>query len=597
MPSKFEFDDTRNAIGADKLENSERKAMLDKFKSAGGKVLSEKELKDKKRQENQQKQGGKPTPTKSRYGGLPDDEESPYAQPKEEKDKKKNSGALTRFILKLRTFFDGTTPLSSETIKPGFIKYLGLDVKQAIVEFNLIGNDLFLINREIGKKIAKNMDQRNPILIELLQKLHSLFDAKLFNRLLEFHQNNPNSMVPFHLVDEPVRNLYKKLYYIYPFQETIKKALNIAVDIYLKESKDENNNNLMDQKKKKFLKDINEVFLNAFPKLFLLICRFDGIEYIPFSPIFEKAMAINQDEKIGKRKQGESTTLATNFHETGEENAEANAENANGESNENEGTAADAAAEEENKKADAVSQITATKEYQYGMKLMRQNPLPALRQKHDPHKKFTSIQLNDRAFLAYLFFLEFDRELSFSLTTKKIKLAADYSSGTKKDYKQILADVFNQSRAIIQAFENYAEARVNFQSYEKPQSIGANYAEASKRKEQARSKMDMEGRNVRGLVRSYMDNVTKILATLITDMKGNKAIVENMDEPLHFDSDLEGSKRLNGQPVKQCILETYCYSLALHERLVNGDLFGGILDMTDEEMTTSFGGTFKDATI
>jgi len=49
MSSKFEFDETRNAIGAKNLGNDERKAMLDKFKSAGGKVLSEKEIKQKAR--------------------------------------------------------------------------------------------------------------------------------------------------------------------------------------------------------------------------------------------------------------------------------------------------------------------------------------------------------------------------------------------------------------------------------------------------------------------------------------------------------------------------------------------------------------------
>ncbi|MDH4263344.1 MAG: hypothetical protein OEV78_09905 [Spirochaetia bacterium] len=591
MASKFEFDETRNAIGADKLENSERKAMLDKFKSAGGKVLSEKELKEKKKQENLQKLGGKPSSSsRGRYGGF--DEESSNSQQNDEKKQNNNSGSLTRFILKLKTFFDGITPFSSDAIKTSFIKYLGLDVKQAIVEFNLIGNDLFLLNRDIGKKIANSLDQRNPILIELIQKLHSLFDAKLFNRLLEFHQSNPNSMIPFSIIEEPVRSLFKKLYYIYPYQETIKKALNIAVDIYLKESNDQNNNNLMDQKKKKFLKDINEVFLKAFPKLFLLICRMDGVEYIPFSSALEKALSIDQNEKIGNRKKGESTTLAVNFHDIDSENETDN--NVDGEegSVDEEGTPEE---KEENKNTEKAAAITTTKEYQYGIKLMRQNPLPVLRQKHDSHKKFIHIQYNDRAFLAYLFFLEFDRELSFVLTTKKIKLAADYSTGTKKDYKQILADAFNQSRTIIQAFENYAEARKNYQIYEKPQNIGANHVEAAKRKDQARSKMDIEGRNVRGLVRSYMDNVTKILATLITDMKTNKAIVENMDEALEFDSDLEGSKRLNGQPVKQCILETYCYSLALNERLINGDLFGGILDMTDEEMITNFGSTFKDS--
>ena len=591
MPTKFEFDDTRNAIGADNLKDSERKAMLDKFKSAGGKVLSERELREQKAKETQLKQGSqssKQSGSKNRYGGASEEEES--SSQKKEAGKPQNAGTISRIFLRLKAFFEGITPFTGEVIKPSFISYLGLEVKQAVVEFNLIGNDLFLLNRNVGKKIAHILDEKNPMLLELLQRLHSLFDVKDFNSILDFHANNPGSNIPFNLVRDPIKNLYRKLYYIYPFQETIKKALMFAVDIYVKETRDDDNNNknLMEQKKKKFLKDVNEVFLKAFPKLFTLISRMDGIEYIPFSLSFEKAMGISQDDKIGKRKQGESTSLATNFFGTDSENAEADAE-AKADLEEGKDTE-----EGESEQKKEISKITTTKEYQYGMKLMKQNPLPGLRQKHDTHKKYLYLQYNDRAFLAYMFFLEFDRELSFVLTTKKITLAADYSTGAKKDYKQILADAFNQSRSVIQSFENYADARKTFQSYEKAQSAGSNYVEAAKRKEGARAKMDIEGRNVRGLIRAYMDNVTKIMATLIADMKGNKTIVQNMDDPLIFDSEFEGSKRLNGQPVKQCILETYCYSLALYDRLTNGDLFGGILDMTDEEMLASFGSTYKE---
>ncbi|MDH4200923.1 MAG: hypothetical protein OEV66_11170 [Spirochaetia bacterium] len=590
MPSKFEFDETRNAIGADKLQADERKAMLDKFKSGGGKVLSEKELREKKRQETQSRQ-----PNRSRDPGRKprafedDDAESVSAK---KGDPQKGSGSLTRLILKFKTFFEGLTPFGSDSIKPGFVGFLGLDVKQALVEFNLIGNDLFLQDRNIGKKIAIALDQKSPVLMELLQKLHKLFDSKDMVRLFDFHQNNPNINVPFNMAEESLRNLFRKLYYVYPFQETIKKALNLAVEVYSKETGDENNKTLMEQKRKKFIKDVDIVFAKAFPKLFSLISRMDGVEYAPFSPNLEKSLQINQDEKIGKRKKGEGSNLTGAILDSDVDQMEEG-----NESGEETGESAEIveSEEKETKPESPSAQILNTKEYQYGLKLMKQNPITALRQKHDPHRKYTFVLNNDRALLAYLFFLEFDTELSFTLTTKKIILAPDYSSGTKKDYKQILADTFNQSRGVIQAFENYAEARKNFQGYEKQHSSGANYVEASKRKEGAKVKMEMEGRNVRGLVRSYMDNVTRMLALLITDMKSEKKIVQNMDQPLAFDSEREGSKRLNGQPVKQCILETYCYSMALNERLTNGDLFGGILDMTDEEMIASFGSTFKES--
>ncbi|MCS6972715.1 MAG: hypothetical protein NZL89_06785, partial [Leptospiraceae bacterium] len=86
----------------------------------------------------------------------------------------------------------------------------------------------------------------------------------------------------------------------------------------------------------------------------------------------------------------------------------------------------------------------------------------------------------------------------------------------------------------------------------------------------------------------FMDNVVKMLGILINDMRGPKQIVGNMDDIVKFDSELEKGKRLNGKPVKQCIMEAYCYATAFRERLANGDLFP-LTPMTDEEMQAAFG--------
>ncbi len=89
-----------------------------------------------------------------------------------------------------------------------------------------------------------------------------------------------------------------------------------------------------------------------------------------------------------------------------------------------------------------------------------------------------------------------------------------------------------------------------------------------------------------------MDKVTKALGKLIADMKGEKLIIGNMDETIVFDAAMERKKRLNGKPVQNCILEAYSYALALRERLSTGDLFGGHIQMTPEEMIKSFADTY-----
>jgi hypothetical protein len=76
-------------------------------------------------------------------------------------------------------------------------------------------------------------------------------------------------------------------------------------------------------------------------------------------------------------------------------------------------------------------------------------------------------------------------------------------------------------------------------------------------------------------------------------MKSKREIIGNMDDIMSFDN-VEAKKRLNKKPVKQCIMESYCYTLALAERLENGDLYGGVVELSPEEMKESFGIVVKD---
>ncbi|MFO1472384.1 MAG: hypothetical protein U1F27_15270, partial [Turneriella sp.] len=244
----------------------------------------------------------------------------------------------------------------------------------------------------------------------------------------------------------------------------------------------------------------------------------------------------------------------------------------------------------EKKEEEKKGGIYDTKEYQYGMSLMKMRQPPALVEKLDKSKRMLEkASINDRILLSYLYFLEFDNEYSFVLTTNKITINVDYSGGVKSDYKKQMADLYNDSRAIISAYEKYEEMLQEYKAAKERKS--SNYIEKSKLEEKAKGRADMEARNTRGLIRAFMDNVAKSMAFLIADMKGAKQIVGNMDEPVKFDAEFEKGKRLNGKAVKQCIMDAYCYAVTFKERLANGDLFP-LTPMTDEEMIASFGSTF-----
>lgn len=61
-----------------------------------------------------------------------------------------------------------------------------------------------------------------------------------------------------------------------------------------------------------------------------------------------------------------------------------------------------------------------------------------------------------------------------------------------------------------------------------------------------------------------------------------------MDDVISLDA-MEAKKRLNKKPIKQCIMESYCYVMALSDRIESGDLYGGLVELTPEQMKESFG--------
>ena len=594
MGSKFEFDETRKAIGAHELSEQERKAMLEKFRSAGGKVLNEKEV----RPPTAPQYSGSKTGLSAGGGGR--DRGAPAKLPSEmererrramadkaerereaqEKLLRQFKGPGARFFIKLRCLMAGVAGFGSAAIKPKFINYLSLDVRQALVEFNLTGNDLFFQNPAIGRKIIHNLDAKNPLLMEVLEAAHHLYHAPSFNSILEFSQAHPGAATPLEPIAKPLKDLFRALYLIYPFQETLKKAFSIAFDTYLAEQANADRSQL-EAKRRKVIEDVKVVFQGAFPKLFLLICRLDETDYPPFSPMLEKALGIKPEDKLGKRRKGETSALMV------ASSSEAQAAQENPENSE-QTKAAEETQETKKEKKEERNPILSTKEYQYGYSLMKLMNPANLREKYDPRGRFAKLPDNDKVLLAYLYFMEFDHEYSFVLTTNKIKLNVDYTGGTKTDYKKMLADLYNDSRGVIRAFEKYNEAVENLNKL-KVNKLSSNYIEQSKLEAKSEGHVDIEARNTRGLIRTYMENIYKNLGRLIADMKGAKTIVANANEIIRFDSEFEGNKRLNGKPVQHCILEAYCFALALKERLESGDLYGGIIHLDDNEMVELFG--------
>nr|WP_246834521.1 hypothetical protein [Leptospira levettii] len=550
--------------------------MFNKFKSAGGEVIKEKTpAKDddnkKSRPEPKVRQstvsrGNEDSRQGNRGGsggGSPSKQDSSSSKSQLDSKaqyEKEISSFSARFSIKLKCWLARVTSFGSSDLTPKFMHDFSIRGKQALIELQYSGNEL-LANQQYSPQLSKALDRINPLLVELLAMGQKLYNGPELTDITEPIMAAPESPVAIERVRNQIYSLFKRMYILYPYQETLKKSFSQAYDELQKlEGKPAL---IYANKKRKVLQEIDTLFDGFFDRLYLVVIRAENKNIPLISRYMENLLGITPEDKPGQRKSGENVPGGKPVE-----------------------TKEDKEAENANKEEEKEEEVPLSKEQAYGLRLMQMYSIPKLRKKFDPKNEYANIPDADKALLALFYFYEFDDEYSFVMTTKKIDIKPGSINGVKVDYRQKMLDIYESTRTIIDQFRIYHDILRELEKHKA--NPGANYIEASKKLTGIEQKRTGQSRTVRMAIKDFSLKSRDSLLTLIKDMKGKKEIVANMNDILTLDS-MESRKRLNKKPVKQCIMEAYCYLLALHDRIETGDLFGGLVELTPEQMKSSFG--------
>lgn len=567
-----DFDNTKRAIGVGKLDDSARKDMFNKFVSAGGEIIKEKQP---PKEDETKKNRPEPKVRQSTVSRGGDDSRSGSRGNNQNKSDSGNSRSQAdskaqyereissfsaRFGIKLKCWLARVTSFGSSDLTPKFMHDFSIRAKQALIELQYSGNEL-LANQQYSPQLSKALDKINPLLVELLAMGQKLYNGPELTDITDPIMVAPESPVAIERVKNPIYALFKRMYILYPYQETLKKSFVQAFDELQKlEGKP---SLIYANKKRKVTQEIDNLFEGFFDRLYLVILRAENKNIPLISRYMENLLGINPEDRPGQRKSGENVPGGKEL-ETKEDKK-------------------DEDSKDEDKKED---EVPLSKEQAYGLRLMQMYSIPKLRKKFDPKNEYSNIPDSDKALLALFYFYEFDDEYSFVMTTKKIDIKPGSINGVKVDYRQKMLDIYEGTRTIIDQFRIYNDILRELEKHKA--NPGANYIEASKKLTGIEQKRTGQSRTVRLAIKEFSLKSRDSLLVLIKDMKGKKEIVANMNDVLTLDS-MESRKRLNKKPVKQCIMESYCYLMALYDRLETGDLFGGLVELTPEQMKASFG--------
>lgn len=559
-----EFDKTKKAIGVESMDDKTKTEMFEKFRSAGGKVVKDKVAEEKLSNSSKSKdknQKKTPSSTSSKQSKISEKDTQSSISAIRKEDESEMGSFLNRLLVKFKCWANKITPFGSDEVLPEFMSELNLEAKNAIMEMKLVANDL-LSNPEISTKMIKQMDAINPLFMDTISKGFRVYDAGELTQLLERYNQNPDAPVPISAISAPVYSLFRKLYIIYPFQGTYKKAIQTGYDIL--QQLEGKSPILYNSKKKKIISEMTHLFDKIFYKLYLIILRNERKNIPLVSYYLENLLGIQDEDKIGKRNPGDPVT---NFNTPAiDEDADLNIKGEETETDESE-------------------PVFINKEQQYGLSLMSIHNVEQLKKKHDSKNEFNDLPDNDKCFLAYLYFKEFDYEYSFVFTTKKIGYKVTNFNNSKVDNRQNLLNTYEISRSIHDHFRIYVDSVRELVKYS--QNPGSNYIDVSKKTAQFEQKRMQYSRNTRVKMKEFLEKARDSLQMLVSDIQGKREIVENPDDILNFDA-IEAKKRLNRKPIQQCIMEAYCYSMVFYDRLANGDFYGSIPVFTEEEMKKYF---------
>ncbi|PKL18395.1 MAG: hypothetical protein CVV49_05915 [Spirochaetae bacterium HGW-Spirochaetae-5] len=543
-----EIDKTKQNLRVNEIDDSQRKDLFNKFKDAGGQVISDRDARrslvidrDKQKQHQQrldEHYSNKRVPSNQR---VVSQKKISSAMPV------RSSSAFDRFRIRMRLRILGVTGFNTVFFKNSFFQKFNDYYKPSLIEIQMIFLSLYKKDPKTGNRIIRSLDRISPIYYELCENAGDLYQPILIDQILDSYRNFPDIPQPLSELRDSINELFRPLFILKSYENSILNSFEKAIDMSISYSEGKKDKNI----RKKDLKNaLFVVFDKLYPRLHTIFCHYHGILFTETDKVIEEILSIYQSEKPGNRvRRDDSRSVQVDYAE--EPDLQIDSEQPD----------------------EKVIENDSVKE---GLKLMYRLDINSLRSIYDKKGEFELLNNTDKVLLAYLLFLEFEKEYSFILTTNKIKYNIDFSTNVKIDYRIKMQDIFNQLKKCQDAFRSYYDTFIEYNKIFNQKPMNNNqYIAYSKRLDEIAKKKKQAGSMSRMVIKSLMDNLAAEFEVLIDDMNGRMKFISNPQDILEFSYEIEGEKKLKNKKIYEAIEIIYNYASALSHRISSeGDLSG-----------------------
>lgn len=543
------IDDIKKRLELDKLDSITRKEMFNKFVEKGGKVIDDEDDKKKRSRFNRERQQYLLKLQEERlkkYSGENTNEYTKYETDKKRDDKKSQKFYANEKIKRsFATYISGmllgifslggyfTKKFSYEMTEP--LKKILQELKQAV-------EPLLSIKDSKKWEIVEVINLKNPFAYEILVRYDSLIDQNDLIEISSYFNIHNFALCP-NIIKQLV-TFFKKLVVLYPYWESAKSILWDAQLYYQDVTAI-----TPSVPKSKISKNIDRLFAFYFPRLFMILNYNQGYNY-EFS--YERAYniaSISNEEDIG------SITKELNYKKKlyYEELAK-----------EKERNLAELKKSLEQKELEKIPKYVIK-----GLELIDKIIEEGVN-KEENETILKLIEKNEKMFYFLIIFNEFDREYSFLLTTSQIKYDVKHISGTKIDIKDDLDNLYIKFNEIISLIKEYIKLTESQKEFEETESINKIFKDQELTKIETKRVQIFYEIRTRAII--FFKSFSNIMQTIIADYEGERMILKNGEDKLHFELLQEKKPKFENVKIITAIILSFSLSSAIHYYLTKGKL-------------------------
>jgi len=560
------LDDTKRSIGVHGLQDQEKKELFTKFQQHGGEVIKERDPDPAGRASRAQQRGAlaRRTETPPREPAASERRPAPSRQARPAEAKKSEGGLglfFERTSLWFRSVFGGVMQSGGGCLASSFFKFLHNKAQTRLLNLGLLVVPLAHANSELRALLRAELAKLGPYHFEYILRLDRVYDETLLRALIDANDPKGRKNVSLRSVSKPLTELYKRIYIMRNFSQSVLAALTRALEVQgLMENRDAT---ILARELQRAKQCVNFVFDELFEKLHIAVLNILKRNFDCGHPELEKFLNLTDEDQIGSL----TESLVFEQKEGASEGADAldeEAEDAGGESKPQAGA--------KRNDSDIIYVLDLPEPVQAGFAIMRKLDFSDERKIAGQEMALALMGEDSKMFCTQILFEILDREYSFVLTSNKIKIALDYQGGERKDIRKSLGDAYfalDETRNNIKEYNHIITERQSVEN--SPQLTPLQKSQTIHRLDRDRSKLDNQIRNRFGLM---LGDIESALGMLIDDTKGANHLLQNPEEILHFVLSGDKKRRLEGCSVIEAITETFVFVSALRFRLREGDLAG-----------------------